>query len=69
VNYDAIVAVLTTEEPRQYGYRESWPISDYIYDDAGTIVKVTSSGTSAWEPTEDDKEAEDYGYNGDLPPR
>jgi hypothetical protein len=68
-NYTQIVAILTTIEPKQYGFRTIWPFSDYIYDDAGTIVKVTAGVTAPWEPTEEDQEAEDYGYDGDVPPR
>jgi hypothetical protein len=70
LDYTQITAVLKTEVPKQYGFRTIWPFSDYIYDQDGTIVKVTSGGPPAtWEPTEEDKEAEDYSYDGDLPPR
>jgi hypothetical protein len=76
MNYDeAIAAVMTGAGEPQYAYREAWPENLFIGLNGDTIYLYTSA--SGGEPTDgepysatqQDKEALDWTYDGDVPPR
>jgi len=69
MNYSTMWTGLTTSEnPNETAYRDSWPDSDYLWNDNGTVYKTTANGTVPYSPTQQDESANNWELDSDKPP-